>query len=64
MSLTDPHQALSNLTLGKPTEYHDKYQPSLLQAVPRSLNREPLGLYPDSLPFTVPISGRCMSCPG
>ncbi|MEN4930613.1 NADPH-dependent 7-cyano-7-deazaguanine reductase QueF [Erwinia billingiae] len=51
MSLTDPHQALSNLTLGKPTEYHDKYQPSLLQAVPRSMNREPLGLYPDSLPF-------------
>ncbi len=51
MSLTDPHQALSNLTLGKPTEYHDKYQPSLLQAVPRSMNREPLGLFPDSLPF-------------
>ncbi|KGT93282.1 7-cyano-7-deazaguanine reductase [Erwinia typographi] len=51
MSSKDPHQALSNLTLGKPTEYHDKYQPSLLQAVPRSMNREPLGLYPHSLPF-------------
>lgn len=51
MSSKAPHQALTNLTLGKPTEYHDKYQPSLLQAVPRSMNREPLGLYPDSLPF-------------
>lgn len=51
MSLKDPHQALSGLTLGKPTEYHDIYQPSLLQAVPRSMNREPLGLFPESLPF-------------
>ncbi|MBV4368831.1 NADPH-dependent 7-cyano-7-deazaguanine reductase QueF [Erwinia phyllosphaerae] len=48
---SDTHQALSGLTLGKPTEYHDQYQPSLLQAVPRSMNREPLGLFPDSLPF-------------
>lgn len=48
---SDTHQALSGLTLGKPTEYHDQYQPSLLQAVPRSMNREPLGLYPESLPF-------------
>ena len=45
-------QALSNLTLGKPTAYHDRYDNSLLQAVPRSLNREPLGLFPNSLPFT------------
>lgn len=51
MSLQDPHQALNGLTLGKPTEYHDRYDPSLLQAVPRSMNREPLGLYADSLPF-------------
>lgn len=51
MSLQDPHQALNGLTLGKPTEYHDRYDPSLLQAVPRSMNREPLGLYPGSLPF-------------
>ncbi|VFP84283.1 NADPH-dependent 7-cyano-7-deazaguanine reductase [Candidatus Erwinia haradaeae] len=29
--------------LGKPTVYHDTYQPSLLHAVPRSLNRELLG---------------------
>jgi len=51
MSAYDNHQALQSLTLGKPTEYHDSYRPALLQAVPRSLNREPLGLYPDNLPF-------------
>lgn len=51
MSLKDTPQALSGLTLGKPTEYHDIYQPSLLQAVPRSMNREPMGLFPDRLPF-------------
>ncbi|WP_345828789.1 NADPH-dependent 7-cyano-7-deazaguanine reductase QueF [Erwinia sp. HDF1-3R] len=51
MSLQDPHQTLKSLTLGKPTEYHDKYDPGLLQGVPRSLNREPLALYPDNLPF-------------
>ncbi len=47
----DNHQALNSLTLGKPTAYHDIYDASLLQAVPRSMNREPLGLYPKSLPF-------------
>ncbi|MFG1173540.1 NADPH-dependent 7-cyano-7-deazaguanine reductase QueF [Erwiniaceae bacterium CAU 1747] len=52
MSSYHNHQALDGLTLGKPTEYHDSYQPALLQAVPRSLNREPLGLYPDNLPFS------------
>ncbi|NJD00495.1 NADPH-dependent 7-cyano-7-deazaguanine reductase QueF [Candidatus Erwinia dacicola] len=52
MSSYDHHQALEDLTLGKPTQYHDSYQPALLQAVPRSLNREPLGLYQDTLPFT------------
>ncbi|MBK0003471.1 NADPH-dependent 7-cyano-7-deazaguanine reductase QueF [Erwinia sp. S38] len=52
MSSYNNHQALEGLTLGKPTEYHDSYQPALLQAVPRSLNREPLGLYPDNLPFS------------
>lgn len=52
MSSYNNHQALEGLTLGKPTEYHDSYQPALLQAVPRSLNREPLGLYPDHLPFS------------
>ncbi|CAO97777.1 NADPH-dependent 7-cyano-7-deazaguanine reductase QueF [Erwinia tasmaniensis] len=51
MPTYDNHHALKGLTLGQPTEYHDTYQPALLQAVPRRLNREPLGLYPDSLPF-------------
>lgn len=52
MSFHEQDQALNNLTLGKPTAYHDRYDNSLLQAVPRSLNREPLGLFPDSLPFS------------
>ncbi|WP_447872921.1 NADPH-dependent 7-cyano-7-deazaguanine reductase QueF [Serratia fonticola] len=51
MSSYQDHQALAALTLGKPTAYRDCYDASLLQAVPRSMNREPLGLYPDSLPF-------------
>lgn len=45
------HPALDGLALGKKTEYHDQYDPTLLQAVPRSMNREPLALFPDSLPF-------------
>ncbi|POE02965.1 NADPH-dependent 7-cyano-7-deazaguanine reductase QueF [Pectobacterium odoriferum] len=51
MSVYDKHQALSGLTLGKPTPYHDRYDAALLQPVPRSLNRDPLGIYPDNLPF-------------
>ena len=45
------HDALSGLTLGKSTAYRDVYDASLLQGVPRSLNRDPLGLKADSLPF-------------
>lgn len=51
MSSYQDHKALAELTLGKPTAYHDHYDMTLLQAVPRSMNREPLGLYPDNLPF-------------
>lgn len=51
MSSYQNHQALAELTLGKPTTYCDHYDVTLLQAVPRSMNREPLGLYPDNLPF-------------
>ncbi|OTA19768.1 NADPH-dependent 7-cyano-7-deazaguanine reductase QueF [Xenorhabdus beddingii] len=51
MPLYQDSQALSQLTLGKPTPYRDHYDPTLLQAVPRSMNREPLGLYPENLPF-------------
>lgn len=45
------HQALTGLTLGKSTDYRDTYDASLLQGVPRSLNRDPLGLQADALPF-------------
>lgn len=42
---------LSNLTLGKTTSYCSKYNPKLLQAVPRSLNRDSLSLDAKQLPF-------------
>ena len=45
------HQALTGLTLGKSTDYRDTYDASLLQGVPRSLNRDPLGFHADALPF-------------
>ena len=45
------HQALTGLTLGKTTHYRDIYDASLLQGVPRSLHRDPLGLRADALPF-------------
>jgi 7-cyano-7-deazaguanine reductase len=51
MSSYENHQALSGLTLGKATDYRDIYDASLLQPVPRSLNRDPLGLHADNLPF-------------
>ncbi|MFV8797498.1 NADPH-dependent 7-cyano-7-deazaguanine reductase QueF [Yersinia sp. LJYL362] len=51
MSSYQDHKALAELTLGKPTAYCDHYDVTLLQAVPRSMNRKPLGLYPDNLPF-------------
>ncbi|MFT5312191.1 MAG: 7-cyano-7-deazaguanine reductase [Paraglaciecola sp.] len=42
--------ALSHLSLGKISRYHEYYAPELLQAVPRSLNRAELHL-PNGLPF-------------
>lgn len=42
---------LKELTLGKKTDYTSKYDPSLLQAVPRSLNRDELALNETNLPF-------------
>lgn len=42
---------LSGLTLGKTTEYCSEYNPNLLQAVPRSLNRNDLSITESSLPF-------------
>ena len=44
-------EELSNLTLGKTTEYCSEYNPNLLQAVPRSLNRNDLSLVNSALPF-------------
>lgn len=51
MTSYENHQALSDLTLGKTTDYRDTYDVTLLQSIPRSLNRNPLGLSADSLPF-------------
>lgn len=42
---------LDKLTLGKTTQYISNYQPSLLQGVPRSLNRDDLNLNNTKLPF-------------
>jgi len=44
-------EALSQLTLGKATRYCSEYNPELLQAVPRSLNRDGLNISAKNLPF-------------
>ncbi len=43
--------ALDHLSLGQHTDYPNEYDPKQLQPVPRSLNREPIGLK-DKLPFS------------
>jgi len=43
--------ALENLTLGKTTTYKSTYDASLLQGVPRSLNRDSLDIDKSELPF-------------
>ncbi|MCG6230570.1 NADPH-dependent 7-cyano-7-deazaguanine reductase QueF [Vibrio furnissii] len=50
MSKYSDAKELAGLTLGKKTEYANQYDPSLLQPVPRSLNRNDLHLG-DTLPF-------------
>ncbi|WP_194437269.1 NADPH-dependent 7-cyano-7-deazaguanine reductase QueF [Vibrio fluminensis] len=50
MSKYSDAKELAGLTLGQKTEYANQYNPSLLQPVPRSLNRDDLELG-DSLPF-------------
>jgi len=50
MSKYSNAKELAGLTLGQKTEYSSQYEPSLLQAVPRSLNRDDINLG-DSLPF-------------
>jgi 7-cyano-7-deazaguanine reductase len=42
---------MHNLSLGQPTEYPQHYDASLLQPVPRALNREPIGIEATALPF-------------
>ncbi|HEY5715665.1 MAG TPA: NADPH-dependent 7-cyano-7-deazaguanine reductase QueF [Psychromonas sp.] len=49
--LYDQDSALKNLSLGKSTTYKSTYDASLLQGVPRSLNRDELQLSADNLPF-------------
>lgn len=44
-------EALSKLTLGKATSYASQYTAELLQAVPRSLNRDDLAINENDLPF-------------
>ncbi|WP_159653688.1 NADPH-dependent 7-cyano-7-deazaguanine reductase QueF [Vibrio atypicus] len=50
MSKYSDAKELSGLTLGQKTDYANQYDPSLLQPVPRSLNRDDLKLG-DELPF-------------
>ncbi|ELV8647192.1 NADPH-dependent 7-cyano-7-deazaguanine reductase QueF [Vibrio fluvialis] len=50
MSKYSDAKELAGLTLGKKTEYANQYDPSLLQPVPRSLNRNDLNLG-NELPF-------------
>lgn len=47
----DKQTALAGLSLGKATEYREIYTPDLLQAVPRSMNRDELNLGAN-LPFS------------
>jgi 7-cyano-7-deazaguanine reductase len=50
--MTSSHsELLAGLSLGKVTAYVDQYDASLLQAVPRSLGRDDIGLSATALPF-------------
>ncbi|AWK14235.1 NADPH-dependent 7-cyano-7-deazaguanine reductase QueF [Candidatus Fukatsuia symbiotica] len=51
MSSYHTSQVFSKLTLGKVTKFKDQYDETLLQTLPRSTNREQIGLCPDNLPF-------------
>lgn len=44
--------SLAGLELGKQSSYVSEYDPGQLQAVPRSLNRDDLGLQANALPFS------------
>ena len=49
---TSDQYIIKDLVLGKRTEYKRSYSPDLLQAIPRSLNRDKLGLTDSTLPFS------------
>jgi len=51
MAIYQNEKALNKLTLGKTTQYCSEYNPELLQAVPRNLNRDDLALTSTNLPF-------------
>lgn len=51
MPTTTPDNPLAHLSLGQATAYVSEYDASLLQAVPRALNRAPIGVSDDALPF-------------
>ncbi|WP_085296949.1 NADPH-dependent 7-cyano-7-deazaguanine reductase QueF [Cognaticolwellia mytili] len=51
MSTYQNAKELSNLTLGKTTDYISQYNADLLQGVPRSLNRDSLSISANNLPF-------------
>lgn len=51
MTNPKPFKVPSDLSLGKTVEYETSYNPSLLQAVPRSLSRDTLSLSAETLPF-------------
>lgn len=44
-------QVMSSLTLGQATDYPTQYDASLLQPVPRKINRTPIGVDDNNLPF-------------
>lgn len=50
-TLYNQNDVLKNLSLGKVTEYKCHYDKSILQGVPRSLNRDELALSAQNLPF-------------
>ncbi|MBU2871177.1 NADPH-dependent 7-cyano-7-deazaguanine reductase QueF [Colwellia sp. E2M01] len=49
---------LSQLTLGKSTKYCSEYNADLLQGVPRSLNRDDLGLFQNATESNLPFVGE------
>lgn len=46
-----PSNPMDTLSLGKSVEYIEHYDPSLLQPVPRQINRAEIGLLDEQLPF-------------